>query len=345
MVMDISTGEEGRLAALNRMTTALVAPIESLDHILELARISIAPMVAISIVDRSAEIVLAACGANYRRIERSRSIAALSVDMGQSVVIEDVAADPRCANLECSPGGVPVGACLGVPLQTADGYVIGTLLMMDGSPRRFGEREIAMADHLAQLVMSELVSRQPDEVDYLTGALTRKTFRSEVDREYARAQRYDRPATLIFVDIDGFHRVNSAFGAEIADEVLKSVANRAAECLRTTDSLGRLGGEEFGMLLPETMAYEASQCAERLREEIGGLRFRYSGKVISVTASFGIAPFDPRLGSPTQWFAQADIALYESKKAGGNCVSFAALPQTADPVSDEGETTRPLGIH
>ncbi|MAN75653.1 sensor domain-containing diguanylate cyclase [Pelagibacterium flavum] len=345
MVMEISTGEEGRLAALNRMTAALVTPIETLDHILELARISIAPMVAISIVDRNAEIVLAARGINYKRVERDRSVAALCIDAGEPIAIEDVAADPRCANLERSPSGTTMGSCLGVPLQTPDGYVIGTLLMMDNGPRRFGEREVTLASHLAHLVMSELASHQPSEIDYLTGALTRSSFRTEVDREYARALRYDRPATLIFVDIDGFHRVNSAFGAEIADEVLKSVANRAAECLRTTDRLGRLGGEEFGMLLPETMAYEASQCAERLREEIGGLRFRFSGKVISVTASFGIAPFDARLGSPIQWFAQADIALYESKKAGRNCVSFAALPKDTGALSEETDPIQPPGLH
>ncbi|HCO55964.1 MAG TPA: hypothetical protein DIT93_13255 [Pelagibacterium sp.] len=345
MVMEVSTSEEGRLAALNRLTAALVAPIESLDHILELARISIAPMVAISIVDRHAEIVLAATGLSYRRVERDRSLATLSIGLDQPLAIENVATDPRCSSLECSPGGTPVGSCLVAPLQTADGYVIGALQVMDNNARVFGEREMALAGHLADLVMSELVSHQPGEADYLTGALTRRSFRAEVDREYARALRYDRPATLIFVDIDGFHRVNTAFGAEIADEVLKSVANRAAECLRTTDRLGRLGGEEFGMLLPETMAYEASQCAERLREEISGLRFRYSGKVVSVTASFGIAPFDSRLRSPIQWFAQADIALYESKKAGRNCVSFAALPQATDPVSEEGDPIRPLGMH
>jgi diguanylate cyclase (GGDEF)-like protein len=326
------------------MTAALVTPIESLDHILELARLSIAPMVTISIVDRKAEIVIAASGVSYQRVERDRSVAALCVNLGRVVAIDDVATDPRCAELERSPGGTPIGSSLGVPLQ-ADGYVIGTLLMMDGSPRRFGEREIAMARHLAHLVVSELASHQPAEVDCLTGALTRSSFRTEVDREYARALRYERPATLIFVDIDGFHRVNSAFGSEIADEVLKSVANRAAECLRTTDRLGRLGGEEFGMLLPETMAYEASQCAERLREEISGLRFRFSGKVVSVTASFGIAPIDARLRSPTEWFAQADIALYASKKAGRNCVSFAAPPQTTSPIEDEGEAPPPLGIH
>ncbi|WP_417580350.1 diguanylate cyclase [Pelagibacterium sp.] len=345
MVMDISTGEEGRLAALNRLAAALVAPIESFDHILELARIAIAPFVTISIVDRSAEIVLAAAGVEYKRVERNKSLAALCISLKQPISIYDVKSDPCCAELECRPGGAAVGAFLGMPLVTPDGYVIGTLSMMDSKPRQFDDQDMAMASHLSKLVMSELVSHQPSDVDYLTGALTRSSFRTEVDREYARALRYDRPATLVFVDVDGFHRVNSAFGAEIADEVLKSVANRAAECLRSTDHLGRLGGEEFGMLLPETMAYEASQCAERLREEISGLRFRFSGKVVSVTASFGVAPFDPRLRSPIQWFAQADIALYESKKVGRNCVSFAALPQDANPVGDESEATESLGVH
>lgn len=345
MAMDVSTGEEGRLAALNRLTAALITPIKAFDHILELARLSIAPMAAISIIDRNAEIVLASSGLDYQRVDRERSLAALGLDLANPMAIGDVAANPRCAGLECNPGGTPVRSCLIVPLQTADGYVIGTLSVMDETSRSFGDREIALGEHLAHLVMSELEAHQPGEVDYLTGALTRRSFQSEVEREYARALRYDRPATLVFVDIDGFRRVNAAFGAEIADEVLKSVANRATECLRTSDRLGRLGGEEFGMLLPETMAYEASQCAERLREEIGGLRFRSSGKVISVTASFGIAPFDPRLSSAIQWFAQADIALYTSKKAGRNCVSFAALPQSATRSPEEGEAPPPVGIH
>lgn len=338
MVVDTLNDEEGRLGALYRHGLLRAWDFEPLERIARIAQAAIGvPMVTISILDRETETVLAACGWSSKSVARNNSLAALAIESHDPLVIADALGDARAAGRSSGPDGL-VRAYLGVPLETIDGYNVGALSIMDTQPREFSDHKLAIAVNLARLAMSHLVSHQPQEVDFLTGAVTRHRFQAEVEREFVRATRYERPAALMFLDIDGFGDVNTALGAEMAEEVLKSVANRAAESLRSVDTFGRIAGEEFGILLPETLAYEASQCAERLREEIERLRFRHSGGVLSVTASFGIAPLAPALRSAVQWFAQADIALYGSKQAGRNCVTFAppakpgSFPGTAEPA-------------
>lgn len=337
MVVDTLADEEGRLGALYRHGVSFMGSFEPLERIARIAQIATgAPMVAISIVDRDSENVLAGRGVEPQRLDRAGSLGSLAIGADHPLIIGNTRADQRSADLDLDRGKSSIGAYLGVPLETSDRYNIGVLAIMDDKPREFTEHEVTIAINLARLAMSHLAARQPESFDFITGALTRHGFQGEVEREFERATRYERPAALVFLDIDGFREVNAAIGPETADEVLKSVANHAIESLRATDTFGRIGGEEFGMLLPETLAYEASQCAERLRENIARLRFRHAGGVISVTASFGIAPFVPAFSSAVQWFAQADIALYGAKQAGRNCVTFAPAPDAASmPPADE----------
>ena len=347
MVVDTLTDEEGRLGALHRHGVAVMGSFEPLERIVRIAQVATgAPMVAISIIDRDSERVLAGRGIVPQAFAREGSLGTLVIQSRHPLIIGDAHSDRRMEELDLERGDFPVGAYLGVPLETADRYNIGVLAIIDDKPRDFSENDVTIAVNLARLVMSHLAARQPDSFDFITGALTRHRFQAEVDREFERATRYERPAALIFLDIDGFRDVNAALGSETADEVLKSVANHAIESLRATDSFGRIGGEEFGMLLPETLAYEASQCAERLREEIARLRFRHAEGVISVTASFGIAPFVPAFTSAIQWFAQADVALYGAKQAGRNCVTFAPAPDAAGlPPVDEAPEPATTRIH
>lgn len=325
MTVHMPTDEDGRLAALHRYRLVGLGPSEALERIAITAHLATgAPRIAISLIGRDAETMLAAWGDAARHIPRGQSLGAIAICDDGPMVIEDTLSDPRTAGLfsgdEAEDG---IRGYLAVPLRTADHHSVGVLALMDTVPRRFTHEQVTLAVNLAEIAMAQLETHQPDRFDYLTGALTRHRFQSEVEREFARSRRYERPASLIFLDIDRFSAVNAALGMDTADEILQSVANLAIESLRATDSFGRIGGTQFGILLPETLAYEASQCAERLRDEIARLRFRNERGVLSVTGSFGVAPFDRTLASAIQWFAQADVALYASKQAGRNCVSFA----------------------
>ena len=134
-------------------------------------------------------------------------------------------------------------------------------------------------------------------------------------KEIARRDRYARPSTLVLFDIDRFKSVNDRFGHAVGDQVLKSVVQTCVETLRRDDVFGRIGGEEFALLLPEMEAAEAMLAAERLRRAIAAATIDVGGP-LSVTASFGVAQLAPDIVTAAQWLAKADVPLYQAKRSG-----------------------------
>ncbi len=200
--------------------------------------------------------------------------------------------------------------------------------MVDYRPRSFSADKIRVLQTFAALVMDELELRMRAQQDFLTGASTRRAFVEQAEREIERCGRYDRQASMIVLDIDHFKLVNDSFGHPAGDRVLKAVVSGCAAALRSNDFIGRLGGEEFAILLPETGADQAMVLALRLRSAIEGLDGGLSGP--RVTASFGIASL--RFGTETVegWLAAADAALYAAKQNGRNrCISADSLVDQA----------------
>jgi len=161
---------------------------------------------------------------------------------------------------------------------------------------------------------------QQAHTDVLTGIPTRRSFLNDCRREFDRAQRYKIPLSCVMMDVDYFKRVNDAFGHPAGDLVLKEVARALAAQCRGSDIICRYGGEEFAALLPETREGEAVVWAERVREAIACLHINLSGKVVALTASFGVAQAHEEVPSPDQLVALADEALLAAKKAGRNRV-------------------------
>lgn len=324
MKVDVLSDEEGRLCAMHRYGLPDAVSQEPLDRIVKIAQAGTnSPIAAVSIVERKRQSFLAIRGMPDTPLALDQSICAITIKDNRPLIIEDAQHDSDVAGYDLVSGSAGIRSYLGVPVVSADGYNLGTVCVMDTKSRRFTEQDVTILVNLARLAAAQLATRQPESYDFLTGAMTRRRFQLEVEREFERATRYERPASLLFLDVDDFREVNKRLGPGMADEVLKTVSNRCSEALRTTDSFGRIGGEEFAMLLPETLAYESSQCAERLREVISKLRFRSEAGVVAITASFGISPLNDTIKSATQWFAQADIALYAAKQSGQDCVAFA----------------------
>ena len=157
-------------------------------------------------------------------------------------------------------------------------------------------------------------------VDSLTGLANRRLSAAALEKEIARAQRFEEPLTLVLADIDDFKRINDRWGHPTGDEVLKAFAARMREAVREIDLAGRWGGEEFALLLPGTDLEGGRRLAERIRDmfEVKPLTGP-DGEPIRVTASFGVASF-PELSSQTELVGAADAALYEAKRSGKNRV-------------------------
>ncbi len=160
--------------------------------------------------------------------------------------------------------------------------------------------------------------------DGLTGVLTRRRFLELAEIEFRRAKRYGRPLTLLIIDIDRFKAINDQAGHPFGDRIIKAVADCCAANLRPEDSIGRLGGEEFAILLPESDLEVGERIAERLRGNIErSVGMLGAEKAVSVTCSVGGVAMTPDHDSFASLIEQSDAALYQAKDRGRNRVQFA----------------------
>lgn len=166
--------------------------------------------------------------------------------------------------------------------------------------------------------------------DSLTGALNRGRFMARAAEEVARANRHGRALSILMLDIDFFKRINDTYGHPTGDEAIRSLVRTCRSLVRTSDVLGRLGGEEFALLLPETPLPGAVLLAERLRRALAVTEVRVSGGTglhFTVSIGVGMLKEDERCIDPA--LLRADEALYAAKRGGRNRV-VAETPHTVE---------------
>lgn len=156
--------------------------------------------------------------------------------------------------------------------------------------------------------------------DALTGLLNRGHFVELAGTEIARAQRFGEPLALIMVDIDHFKHVNDRHGHLVGDEVLTLLAQRLQASARRTDYVGRIGGEEFAVLLPRASLEAALRGATRLHADVGASPFPTSAGALPLTVSVGVAMLRPGMNDFSDLLRSADVALYRAKSEGRNCI-------------------------
>jgi diguanylate cyclase len=181
--------------------------------------------------------------------------------------------------------------------------------------------------------LCELSSR-----DALTGLSNRRQFELALAREVDRVARAGEPALVLMIDIDHFKRVNDTHGHPAGDQVLRTVAMALAECIRPMDTLARVGGEEFAMILPNCPPTFGQTVAERVRNKVQGRRIAVApGHELSVTVSVGGA-FAPQWvrSSATLWIERADQQLYRAKDEGRNRACLEQPPVSLVSAEEKG---------
>jgi diguanylate cyclase (GGDEF)-like protein len=159
--------------------------------------------------------------------------------------------------------------------------------------------------------------------DHMTGLCNRHRFEEELGRALAYTLRYGTPAALLMLDLDGVKEVNDELGHHAGDTLLKLVAVGLRDRLRAVDTAGRLGGDEFGVLLPGVDEAGALAVAEDLVERMRLTRVVVEGRSVGTTASVGITTLREGAEVDTQrLLMQADRAMYEAKHAGGDRVAL-----------------------
>ncbi len=220
-------------------------------------------------------------------------------------------------------------SCLTVPMQSVDGPM-GLLNLWDKEQERtYTEGEMALATALAELAGEAVRNakllrrlRSLSESDSLTGLANHRKLHEALAHEQARAERYGSHFSLVMLDIDEFKLLNDTHGHPAGDSVLRRVGTLLREQTRAADVVGRYGGDEFLLVLPETSADEAGQLAEKLRAALREEPYvTAAGEKIPIRASFGIAAYPEDVPDANGLIALADANLYSSKRRGGDAVT------------------------
>jgi diguanylate cyclase (GGDEF)-like protein len=217
---------------------------------------------------------------------------------------------------------------LAVPLLYR-GQTLGALIAINAAEAaRFDASSIrlagAMAGQVSAAVAHALLFEETERLsltDDLTGINNRRSLFELAEHEFRSAVRYDRPLTVGMIDLDNFKSVNDSFGHTVGDEVLIGVVERCSAMIRAVDVLGRYGGEEFALVLPETNHDDARVLADRLRAHVGHAPFPTSAGPIAMTVSIGLAELTPDITDFHTLLDRADAALFLAKHLGRNRVA------------------------
>lgn len=329
-------GELMRLLEFARLNPVATASEASFDIITRLVQqIFGVPAVAITLIDQDTQYLKARQGFDLSRTQRCDAVCDIVVRTGVPLAIGDMQLDPRVLDYPTVTGPMGLRAYAGAPLTTRTGQHLGTLCVLDTRPRDFTEAELELLSTFAALVIDQLELRAQAERDFLTDTLNRRGFEAVLQREMDWIHGGGPPATLAMFDIDHFKTVNDTLGHPVGDLVLREVSALIAARLRKLDHLGRLGGEEFAMLLTDTPFEAGLAVVDRIREAVAAFRLP-AYPLLALTVSLGVIDITRRDVDARALLNDVDAAVYVAKAQGRNrTIAFAAgHPTRTSPTPD-----------
>ena len=245
--------------------------------------------------------------------------------LAQRVIVEDIVNHEYWQPYKGLAQKAGLAACWSEPIISSTGKVLGTFAIYHkkiASPNLSDIERITFAANLAAIAIENRNARNELEhraySDYLTGLANRRYFIEQAELELSRSNRYETELSLIMLDIDFFKKINDTYGHNIGDLVLQKIADVSRTILRDIDIIGRIGGEEFAILLPQTSLEDSIKVAERLRIEISNASVLLENSEVTFTSSFGVVSASK--SNIDNLLIKADKALYKAKESGRNRV-------------------------
>lgn len=298
---------------------------ESFDRITRLASAAAqTPIATITFIDNDRQWFKSKVGLDKSETPREHAFCDHAIHDDDVLVVEDASVDPRFSDnpLVTEDGGIRFYA--GAPLKMKSGRRLGTLCVIDHIPRVMEPRTVSLLKDMAAMVVSEMELRKAAGTDALTGLFNRRFTDEMAQREMTRARRMKEPLTVALIDADHFKSINDTFGHPAGDAVLRALASTFQDVVRQHDVVGRYGGEEFLLIMPNTSQVQARGVLDRLRIRIFGLNVPDLTDHRRVTVSIGASELeegDTNIGAA---IARADAALYRAKQFGRNRVELDA---------------------
>ncbi|WP_029076749.1 GGDEF domain-containing protein [Kaistia adipata] len=314
----LTARELERLEALERYGLEDGYTDDALDRITRLVTTALeVRSSAISVIGKETQWLMSTYGLTRCASPRCDSFCSHVVALDQHVGVPDARRDIRFAGNPLVTGHPDIRFYLGVPLRTAEGFVVGALCAVDDRTQEIQERHVEILTDLAALVMDRIELHLAAALDGLTGALRHNAFLSEAGRDFQRAARNGQALSCLMIDADHFKLVNDRFGHAKGDQVLALIGGVCKSFCRAGDYTGRVGGEEFCVMLPGVAAEGALAIAERLRVQIHAASLA-APDLPAVTVSIGVATLGSGDAAISDVMARADRALYAAKHAGRN---------------------------
>lgn len=311
---DHPNNEESRLTSLRSLDILDTAEEERFDRLTRLAkRMFNVPIALVSLVDENRQWFKSCVGLDVRETPRNISFCGHAILGDEIFIINDASKDDRFADNPLVVEGPYIRFYAGCPLRHHDGSKMGTLCVIDSKPRSFDHDDQMALKDLAGLVEREMAAIQMATIDDLTLISNRRGFIVLAEKFLNICRRQEIPATLIFLDLNGFKPINDQFGHAEGDKVLVSFAEHIRETLRDSDIFARLGGDEFVMLLTNTTKEIAEKMISRLRDSINGFNQK-ENRGYNIAFSVGMVSIQKKESRTIEELLhRADSRMYEEK--------------------------------
>lgn len=309
--------DTARVATLRSLNILDTPPEERFDRLTRLAkRLFGVPIALVSLVDANRQWFKSCEGLNVKETPRDVSFCGHAILRDDILMIPDAMLDERFHDNPLVTEEPHIRFYAGCPLRVANGSKLGTLCLLDVKARELDDEERELLRDLARMAEQELAAVQMATMDELTQLSNRRGFEALAQHALNVCKRMDKPASLLFFDLNKFKQINDTFGHAEGDRALVTFAEVLREVLRESDVIGRLGGDEFVAFLTQADGIETVGILARLRSVLAK-RNATSKRGYEIAYSVGQIQYDPAAhASITELLAQADLAMYENKQAG-----------------------------
>ncbi|MBP0591231.1 sensor domain-containing diguanylate cyclase [Paraburkholderia sp. LEh10] len=312
----IPDNESERMETLRSLHILDTPPEERFDRLTRLARrLFGVPIAAVTLVDSHRQWFKSHPGLEASETPRDVSFCGHAILGDELFLVNDASLDARFADNPLVKGEPNIRFYAGYPLTVDNGSRLGTLCLIDVKPRALDDEERMLLRDLARMAEQEIAAVQLATTDELTGLSNRRGFEALAQHAIRLCKRAQKPASLLFFDLNGFKQINDVHGHAEGDRALIAFATVLRTTLRDSDVIGRLGGDEFVVLLSDSDEDGTMQTIERLRHQLH--IYNQSAQAdYHLHCSVGTATYAPDSAlSIDELLARADGAMYANKRA------------------------------
>jgi len=312
---DIPSSEKTRLETLVTLNILDTFAEERFDRLTRIAKHTFnVSSAVVSLVDHDRQWFKSTAGIDACETPREVSFCGHAINGSDVLYVRDTHEDERFSDNPLVTGEPQIRFYAGHPIKAINGEILGTLCIFDDKPREFSQQDAALLKDLAAVVEREISIVDIATMDELTKIPNRRGFLLFAQQGLDFSTRHGYPATLVYMDIDNFKAINDQYGHHEGDKALISFANQIKSTFRASDIFGRVGGDEFVVLLGDSSRAQANQAIEKFKCIIDEYNIN-SRNEYAISFSCGSVKYDPlEHDSLESMMKDCDSIMYANKK-------------------------------